>query len=49
MDSSVEQFIRRLKKSPEHGAAFDPWWERDEKHDTGSDAPRIRREQLDKL
>ena len=42
---SIEEFLRRLKKSPP-GAVFNPWWQVDEENDIGPQAPRIRREQL---
>ena len=41
---SIENFLRRLKKSPS-GAVFNPWWQVDEENDVPQ-APRIRREQL---
>lgn len=41
---SIDEFLRRLKKSPS-GAVFNPWWQIDEENDIPQ-APRIRREQL---
>ncbi|MEX0647304.1 MAG: uracil-DNA glycosylase [Balneolaceae bacterium] len=41
----ISQFIRSLKKTPEH--LFNPWFHRDEKHDLLPDAPEIRKQQLE--
>lgn len=41
----IASLLDRLKASPP-GAVFNPWWQVDPDHDTGRDAPRIRREQL---
>jgi hypothetical protein len=42
---SITNFLRLLKKSP-RGAVFNPWCHVDADNDIGSQAPRIRRQQL---
>ena len=43
--TSVDGLLALLKRSP-GGAVFNPWWQHDIDNDIGSQAPRIRREQL---
>jgi uracil-DNA glycosylase len=42
---SVAGLLRRLQSSPP-GAVFNPWWQVDADHDSGPQAPCIRRRQL---
>jgi uracil-DNA glycosylase len=45
MSSSIDEFIRLLKKSPP-GPVFNPWWQLDTQNDICRNASDIRRKQL---
>lgn len=44
--TKLKSLFDELKKTPE-GAFFNPWYDRDEQHDHTSEAPEIRRKQLE--
>ncbi len=45
MQKPIEEFIEMLEASPK-GKLFNPWYDPDEEHDLGPEAPGIRRAQL---
>jgi uracil-DNA glycosylase len=46
MNKTVERFIESLRQTPP-GAVFNPWWQKDPENDDYSNAPEIRRHQLE--
>lgn len=46
MNKTIEKFIETLRRAPS-GAVFNPWWQSDPENDDYTNAPEIRRHQLE--
>lgn len=46
--AKINQFLKRLEDSPDNGAVFNPWYHVDANYDASPDAPRCRRQNLQK-
>jgi len=46
MNKTIEKFIETLRQAPS-GAVFNPWWQSDPENDDYTNAPEIRRHQLE--